>query len=409
MDVLDMTTLDLKPRPQTTDVVDASSGTVFERAASVVVDGVRCWDLKRSALVFRDEYTESKQYTHFYWARLAEGGEQRGLTGEEACLLVGDGDALPRSRWICLCVVHDGKRPSVLFKGGMSEGVARHGTTPSLCSKRRMKSVGPIGHLAHVMCWPYVLSVEEMESVRRTTHPTRPVAAAGGAQTDMYLHTNKLVESSTVHITPPLDGLTFFRGVPVWNNTVVPIEVPPYTETDVYTHLYWFAKVGRGRERAGLTHASDSCAYLGEDGTLGVFSRRDGLFRPTTHKLLSGEWICLAAVGRGNRKGGGKTRFYVGSRSTKFSYVGHSDRTCSGDASKAVGVKGKGLGAVARVMVWPRALSQDELDIVRVSTSHPSPPPRASVDAAGVSARRSYLLAAAAAGASIYVASLAVS
>ena len=362
------TTLNLKPSAEI-KVIDDSSDVRFEDRASVLIDDIRCWDLSNDVMRFSDEYIESKQYTHFYWVKLKD-GDQYGLNTTSNCLHIPDGHETPRGRWICLCVIHDGKK-TTFFRGGISEEIMKRDLVMNTCSKGLAQSIGPIGHLAQLLCWPYVLTIEKLEFIRKATHPmgqgeTKVITE----QTDMFVHTNMVIESASINVSPP-EGMDY-KGVPVWNNNK-PISMPTYKETDVYTHLYWFVKVGKSRRRAGITHKSDSCMYLEEDGTLGVFSRRGGLFRPTTHKLISDDWICLAAIGRGNEKGVGKTRFYVGSRSSKFSYVGHADRTCSGDSSNTIGMKGKGLGVVARVMVWPRALSQDELDIVRVSTSQRFP------------------------------------
>ena len=361
------TTLNIKPSTTIT-VLDTSSDIRFEDKASVLIDDIRCWDLTTDVIKLNDEYIESKQYTHFYWVKLKD-GDQYGLNTSNKCLHIPNGHETPRGRWICLCVVHDGKK-TTFFRGSLSEEILKRDLVMNACSKGLVTSIGPIGHLAQLLCWPYVLTVEKLEFIRKETHPMIPQETEK-PQSDMFVHTNSVIESASINMSPST-GIDY-KGVPVWNNNK-PISVASYKETDVYTHLYWFIKVGKSRRRAGITHKNDSCMYLEEDGTLGVFSRRNGLFRPSTHKLMSNDWICLAAIGRGNEKGGGKTKFYVGSRSSKFSYVGHADRTCSGDLSNTIGMKGKGLGIVARVMVWPRALSQDELDIVRVSTSQRSPP-----------------------------------
>jgi hypothetical protein len=364
---LGLTTLSLKPSTEI-KVIDSSSDIRFEDKASVLIDDIRCWDLTNDVLKFTDEYVESKQYTHFYWVKLKD-GDQYGLNTTSRCLHIPNNHETPRSRWLCLCVVHDGKK-TTFYRGGISEEIMKYDLPMNACSKDIAKSIGPIGHLAQLLCWPYVLTVEKLELIRKATHLISP-RETRSKQTDMFVHTNNVIESASINMSPP-EGIDY-KGVPVWNNNK-PIPIPQYKESDVYTHLYWFVKVGKSRRRVGITHKYDSCMYVEEDGTIGVFSRRNGLFRPTRHKLMSDDWICLVAIGRGNQEGGGKTKFFVGSRSSKFSYVGHADRTCSGDSSNTIGMKGKGLGIVARVMVWSRALSQDELDIVRVSTSQRFPP-----------------------------------
>ena len=383
MNELSKASLNLVPHPSSVRVQDTVSGLQLEDSASVVINKIRCWDLSLVTLNFKNKFKESKSYTHIYWIQLTN-DISYGFRGATECLKIEDDLEIPRGKWVMLCVLHN-EKSTRLFLGGLIDEITFHRQYQRGCSQDMLDKIGPGCYLAQAISFPYVLSADALEALRKVTTPLLGKVAdqtAGANQTDMFLHNNKLIESATINISAT-DKTLFNNGIPVLNNNS-PMYVPEYTESNEYTHFYWFLRVKEDEDLAGLTHENDSCLYM-KEGLVGVYSRRDGLFRQTNHKLTSKDWICLAAVATGTKHGKGKTRFFVGSRSRKFSYVGSSDRTCGGEKSNSLGFNNNGLGLVNRVLVWSRKLSVDELEIVRVSTSHTTPAETVSTDAKTVS------------------------
>ena len=141
-------------------------------------------------------------------------------------------------------------------------------------------------------------------------------------------------------------------------------------ETQNYTHAYML----KWREsdvgwRTLLHHKDDICgAVKCFKRGLGMFSRRNGRFRPCgfdiTPQQSRFEVVIITGEGEFVNSCTGTSTFYVEDRAGKMQMVGTADRVACGQEYYRLGSEGQGPGKIARVLTWKRVLSMNEINAV---------------------------------------------